>query len=108
MQPELYLAAVRPDLHGVGLEHDAFAAHVRRSDQRLGGPAAASGHQPQQIFFVDVGLFQHADVAAVAQHRRPVADASHLGDAVRDDDHGGTVVAQLAHLREQTLGGIQI
>ncbi len=44
----------------------------RGAAQRLRRGFAAARHQPQQILLGDVALFQHADVAAIAQHRHPV------------------------------------
>ena len=72
------------------------------------GEIALAGHQLQQVFLGDLALLQHADVAAVAHDRRPVADADQLGNAVGHDDDRTSLVAQLAHFAEKAFGGIQI
>ena len=62
---------------------------------RTGRPALFAGHQAEQVLFGDLGLLQHADVAAVAHHGGAVGDADQFGDAVGDDEDGGAAVAQL-------------
>ncbi len=40
---------------------------------------------------------EHADVAAIAHHGRPVADPDQFGDAVGDDQHRRAPITELAH-----------
>ena len=53
-------------------------------------------------------LFQHADIAPVAQDGGAVGNADQFGNAVGDDQHRGAAVAQRAHLGEQPFGAVEI
>ena len=56
----------------------------------------------------DFTALENADVATVAQHGRAVGDADELGDAVGNDQHRRSGIAELAHLREEPFGGIEV
>ena len=105
MKPKVDFAAARPDLHRVGLQNDVATQRILRCQAPASsGPSDFARHQPQQIGFGNVALFQNADVAPVAQHGHPIGDAHHFGDAVRHDQDAGAGVAQFADLGEQPFG----
>ena len=108
--PEVEVDAVRlgPDAQPVGPHDDFFACRVLRR-VRLGmREVPVTGHETEQVLLGDLCLLQHPDVATVPHDGGAIADADELGDAVGDDDHRRALVAQLAHLGEESLGGVQI
>ncbi len=108
MEPEVDLAAARPDLHHVGFHDDAAPLGVLGRGDGLGRALRIAGYEAEKIGFGDVALFEDADIAPVAQHGHAIGDARHLRDAVGHDQNAGARIAQFADFCEQPFGRIEV
>jgi hypothetical protein len=76
--------------------------HPPRLGDRQRGPLAEhGGHDP---LLASLGRRQGVDVAAVAQHRHPVADLLHLQQPVGDEQHRAALLACLPDGGEHAVG----
>ena len=82
------------------------AASVRRLRARRRRGGLGPEHVLDDLRLAALGGHERADVVAVAQDRRAVAERDHLGEAVRDEEHGAVLLLQLAGDLEDALGEV--
>ncbi len=92
---DLAAADLERDRPGRAASEGDVAHRQANRGRRRGGMAArvellqvAADHEPDHRIVADLLPAQSAGVAAVAQHDDAVGDAPHLGQPVRDVDHG--------------------
>src|SRR3954451_4512809 len=68
------------------------------------GQLAASGHQPDELFAVDLRLLVHAETLAAVQDHEPVAHRIGVMRVVRDEDDGHASFARLQDVLEHDTG----